>query len=53
MARTRLKSNLAPKKTEKKGHLKFDDDRAVKTTAYSDINLHKWRDYADVKTDTF
>ena len=28
------------------------DDNAVKTTAYSDINLKKWRDYEHVKTDT-
>ena len=54
MARPRLKSNLAPKPVEeKKAKLKLVDDRAIKTTAYSDINLKKWRDYDHVKTDTF
>ena len=53
MARTNLKSNLAPKKTEKKARLKLVDDRAIKTTAYSDINLKKWKDYEHIKTDTF
>ena len=52
MARPRLKTNLAPKKVEKKANLKLVDDRAIKTTAYSDINLKQWRDYEHVKTDT-
>lgn len=45
-------SNLAPKKVEKKAKLKVVDNNAVKTTAYSDINLKAWRDYSHVKTDT-
>lgn len=53
MAKAQLKSNLAPKKVEKKAKLKLVDDRAIKTTAYSDINLKQWRDYEHVKTDTF
>ncbi len=53
MARGQLKSNLAPKPVEKKAKLKLVDDRAIKTTAYSDINLKKWRDYEHIKTDTF
>ena len=52
MARPRLKSNLAPKKVEKKANLKLVDDKAIKTTAYSDINLKQWRDYSHIKTDT-
>src|SRR5574344_564676 len=52
MPRTNLKSNLAPKKRQGKSNLKLVDDRAIKTTAYSDINLKKWRDYEHVKTDT-
>lgn len=53
MARPRLKTNLAPKTKGKKANLKLVDDNAVKTTAYSDINLKKWRDYDHIKTDTF
>jgi DNA modification methylase len=52
MTRTNLKSNLAPKKTRRNAGLKLVDDRAIKTTAYSDINLKKWKDYDYVKTDT-
>lgn len=52
MAKPRLKTNLAPKKAEKRVDLKLVDDSAVKTTAYSDINLKKWRDYSHIKTDT-
>lgn len=51
MARPRLKSNLAPKPV-KKANLKVVDDKAIKTTAYNDINLKNWRDYDHVKTDT-
>lgn len=51
MAKPRLKTNLAPKPI-KKADLKVVDDRAIKTTAYSDINLKQWRDYDHVKTDT-
>lgn len=53
MAKPQLKSNLAPKKVEKKAKLKLVDDRAIKTTAYSDINLKQWRNYDHIKTDTF
>lgn len=49
MARTNLKTKLAP---SKKADLKIVDNNAVKTTAYSDINLKQWRDYEHVKTDT-
>src|SRR5574344_85123 len=52
MPRTNLKSNLAPKKKQSKSNLKLVDDRAIKTTAYSDINLKQWRKYEHVKTDT-
>ena len=52
MARPRLNTNLAPKKVEKKANLKLVDDRAIKTTLYSDINLKQWRDYEHVKTET-
>lgn len=52
MATPRLKTNLAPKTAKKKANLKLVDDRAIKTTAYSDINLKQWRDYEHVKTDT-
>ena len=46
------KSNLKEKKVVKNTALKVVDDNAVKTTAYSDINLKKWREYDHVKTDT-
>lgn len=49
MARTNLKTKTAPKQ---KPDLKVVDDKAIKTTAYSDINLKQWRDYSHVKTDT-
>lgn len=53
MAKPRLKTNLAPKVTPKKRpDLKVVDDKAIKTTAYSDINLKNWRDYDHIKTDT-
>lgn len=52
MAKLHLKTNLAPKKREGKANLKLVDDRAIKTTSYSDINLKKWRDYEHIKTDT-
>lgn len=52
MAKPQLKTNLAPKPAKKKANLKVVDDSAIKTTAYSDINLKKWRDYDHVKTDT-
>lgn len=54
MARYSTKSNLAPKKVEKHltPDLKVVDKNAIKTTAYSDINLKKWRDYSHIKTDT-
>lgn len=52
MARPRTNTNLKPKVIEKKAKLKLVDENAVKTTAYSDINLKKWRDYDHVKTDT-
>jgi 16S rRNA G966 N2-methylase RsmD len=53
MARPALKTNLEPKKApRKKADLKLVDDKAIKTTAYSDINLKQWRDYSHVKTDT-
>lgn len=51
MIKPRLKTNLAPKPI-KKPDLKVVDDRAIKTTAYSDINLKQWREYDHIKTDT-
>lgn len=33
--------------------LKVVATNPIKTTAYSDINLKKWKDYSHVKTDTF
>lgn len=53
MAKPRLKTNLAPKTAPvKKADLKVVDDRTIKTTSYSDINLKNWRDYDHIKTDT-
>lgn len=52
MAKPRTNTKLKPQTTQKKANLKLVDDRAIKTTAYSDINLKKWRDYSHVKTDT-
>jgi len=48
-------SNLAkviPQKETKKADLRVVDKNAVKTTAYSDINLKQWKDYDHIKTDT-
>lgn len=45
------RTNLA-KQQINKPDLKVVDDRAIKTTAYSDINLKQWRDYSHIKTDT-
>jgi len=47
-----VKSNLKEKKVVAKANLKVVDDKAIKTTGYSDINLKAWRDYDHVKTDT-
>lgn len=52
MARLGAKTNLKTKPIEKKANLKVVDNNAIKTTAYSDINLKKWREYDHVKTDT-
>ena len=53
MGRDMAKSNLKEKKVAKSSAaLKVVDDSAIKTTAYSDINLKKWREYDHVKTDT-
>lgn len=49
MGRTNLKTKAAP---AQRPDLKVVDDKAIKTTAYSDINLKQWRDYSHVKTDT-
>ncbi len=38
---------------EKKTDLKVVQTNPIKTTAYNDINLKNWKDYPDVKTDTF
>lgn len=46
------KTNLKEKKSVSNTALKVVDDRELKTTSYSDINLKKWRDYEYVKTDT-
>lgn len=46
------KSNLKVKQSTKKANLKVVDDKSVKTTAYSDINLKKWKEYEHIKTDT-
>ena len=51
MVRSNLKAKIAPQPC-KKANLKVVDDKAIKTTAYSDINLKQWRDYNHVKTDT-
>ncbi len=46
------KTNLKEKKNVKRSNLKVVNNNAVKTTAYSDINLKKWREYEYIKTDT-
>lgn len=38
---------------EKQTDLKVVQTNPIKTTAYNDINLKNWKDYPDVKTDTF
>ena len=52
MGKVMVKSNLKEKKVVSKANLKVVDDKAIKTTSYSDINLKAWRDYDHVKTDT-
>ncbi|MBE7711900.1 MAG: site-specific DNA-methyltransferase [Cyanobacteria bacterium SIG31] len=52
MGKVMVKSNLKEKKVVAKANLKVVDDKAIKTTGYSDINLKAWRDYDHVKTDT-
>jgi len=47
-----VKSNLKEKKVASQANLKLVDDREIKTTAYSDINLKKWKEYDHIKTDT-
>ncbi len=46
------KTNLKEQKSSKQNSLKVVDNNAVKTTAYSDINLKKWQEYDHIKTDT-
>ena len=46
------RTNLKEKKSQSKANLKVVDDRAIKTTAYSDINLKQWKNYGHIKTDT-
>ena len=46
------KSNLKEKKVATSANLKVVDDRAIKTTKYSDINLKQWKNYDHIKTDT-
>ena len=50
MAKTNLK--IKEKKNRSKADLKVVDDRAIKTTSYSDINLKDWKKYDYIKTDT-
>lgn len=38
---------------EKKADLKVVQTNPIKTVAYNDINLKNWKDYPEVKTDTF
>ena len=45
-------TNLKVKKKASSANLKVVDDREIKTTSYSDINLKQWRNYEHVKTDT-
>ena len=47
-----VRSNLKLKPVEKKNNLKVVKKDAVKTTAYSDINLNQWKNYDHIKTDT-
>ena len=46
------KTNLKKQPKVQKANLKLVEENAVKTTAYSDINLKQWRNYSHVKTDT-
>ena len=50
MAKTNLK--VKEKKNQSNAKLKVVDDRAIKTTSYSDINLKAWKQYDHIKTDT-
>lgn len=53
MARLAAKTNLKTKPIKRStADLKVVDKNAIKTTAYSDINLKNWRDYEHIKTDT-
>jgi len=46
------KTNLKVKKKLSEAKLKVVDDKAIKTTSYSDINLKLWKNYEHIKTDT-
>ena len=46
------KTNLKEQKSRSNANLKVVDDREIKTTAYSDINLKQWKNYDHIKTDT-
>ena len=50
MAKTNLK--IKEKKSQSNAKLKVVDDREIKTTSYSDINLKQWKNYDHIKTDT-
>ena len=45
-----VKSNL--KQAQSRAQLNVVKSDPIKTTAYNDINLNKWKNYPDVKTDT-
>ncbi len=47
-----VKSNLKKVQVQN-ANLNVVQTNPIKTTAYSDINLNEWKNYPDVKTDTF
>ena len=49
-----MRTNIKQKHVEeKKVDLKVVQTNPIKTVAYNDINLKNWKDYPEVKTDTF
>ncbi len=49
-----MRTNIKRKHVEeKKTELKVVQTNPIKTVAYNDINLKNWKDYPEVKTDTF
>ena len=47
------KANLKVKEAQGRANLNVVTTNPIKTVAYNDINLKEWKNYPEVKTDTF